>query len=138
MESPLENIKVIEWATMAAAPMAGRLLADWGAEVIHVEHPVSGDPWREWITFAGNELPPETKYSFWEHYNRNKRSLTLDLDQEKGREVLRKLIKGADIFITNRLPSTLKKYNVEYDSLKATESETHFRFPHRIRPEGSR
>ena len=118
MESPLENIKVIELATMAAAPMAGRLLADWGAEVIHVEHPVSGDPWREWITVAGNELPPGTKYSFWEHYNRNKRSITLDLDQEKGLEVLRKLIEGADVFITNRRPYALKKYNLEYDSLK--------------------
>ena len=118
MESPLENIKVIEWATMAAAPMAGRLLADWGAEVIHVEHPVSGDPWREWVTVDGNELPPGTKYSFWEHYNRNKRSITLDLDQEKGLEVLRKLIEGADVFITNRRPYALKKYNLEYESLK--------------------
>jgi crotonobetainyl-CoA:carnitine CoA-transferase CaiB-like acyl-CoA transferase len=118
MGSPLENIKVIELATMAAAPMAGRLLADWGAEVIHVEHPVSGDPWRTWITVAGNDLPPDTAYSFWEHYNRNKRSITLDLDQEKGLEVLRKLIAGADVFITNRRPYALKKYNLEYDSLK--------------------
>jgi len=118
MESPLDNIKVIEWATMAAAPMAGRLLADWGAEVIHVEHPVGGDPWRGWITYYGNELPPETAYSFWDHYNRNKKSITLDLDQENGLEVLRKLIEGADIFITNRRPYVLKKYNLEYDSLK--------------------
>jgi crotonobetainyl-CoA:carnitine CoA-transferase CaiB-like acyl-CoA transferase len=118
MFSPLEHIKVIEWATMAAAPMAGRFLADWGAEVIHVEHPVSGDPWRTWITFEGNELPPETAYSFWEHYNRNKKGLTLDLDQDKGLEVLRKLIEGADVFITNRRPYVLKKYNLEYDTLK--------------------
>jgi crotonobetainyl-CoA:carnitine CoA-transferase CaiB-like acyl-CoA transferase len=118
MQTPLENIKVIELATMAAAPMAGRLLADWGAEVIHVEHPVSGDPWRTWITVAGNELPPDTAYSFWEHYNRNKRSITLDLDQEKGLEVLRKLIEGADVFITNMRPYALKKYHLEYETLK--------------------
>jgi crotonobetainyl-CoA:carnitine CoA-transferase CaiB-like acyl-CoA transferase len=118
MDSPLENIRVIELATMAAAPMAGRLLADWGAEVIHVEHPVSGDPWRTWITVAGNDLPPETAYSFWEHYNRNKRSITLDLDQEKGLEVLRQLIKCADVFITNRRPYVLKKYHLEYETLK--------------------
>jgi crotonobetainyl-CoA:carnitine CoA-transferase CaiB-like acyl-CoA transferase len=118
MESPLKNIKVIELATMAAAPMAGRFLADWGAEVIHVEHPVSGDPWRNWITFAGSELPPDTAYSFWEHYNRNKKSITLDLDQEKGREVLGKLIMDADVFITNLRPYILKKYHLEYDLLK--------------------
>ena len=119
MGSPLENIKVVELATMAAAPMAGRLLADWGAEVIHIEHPVNGDPWRTWVTVAGNDLPPHIAYSFWEHYNRNKRSITLDLEQEKGLEVLHKLIEGADVFITNRRPYVLQKYHLEYDSLKA-------------------
>jgi len=118
MDSPLENIKVVELATMAAAPMAGRLLADWGADVIHVEHPVTGDPWRGWLTQSGTELPPETEYSFWENYNRNKKSVTLDLSQEKGLEVLHKLIEKADVFLTNKRPYALKKYNLEYDSLK--------------------
>jgi crotonobetainyl-CoA:carnitine CoA-transferase CaiB-like acyl-CoA transferase len=118
MKSPLENIKVIELANMAAAPMAGRLLADWGAEVIHVEHPVSGDPWRGWVTKDGDELPPKTKYAFWENYNRNKKGITLDLGQEKGLAVLHKLIAGADVFLTNRRPYALKKYNLEYDFLK--------------------
>jgi crotonobetainyl-CoA:carnitine CoA-transferase CaiB-like acyl-CoA transferase len=118
MLSPLENIKVIELANMAAAPMAGRFLADWGAEVIHVEHPFTEDPWRNWVTKDGIELPPKTKYAFWDNYNRNKKGITLDYSQEKGLEVLHKLIAGADVFITNRRPYALKKYNLEYDSLK--------------------
>ncbi|MBW2622082.1 MAG: CoA transferase [Deltaproteobacteria bacterium] len=118
MESPLEHIKVVELATMAAAPMAGRFLAEWGAEVIHVEHPVTGDPWRGWLTQAGNELPPETEYSFWENYNRNKKSVTLDMTQDKGMEAFLKLVEGADVFLTNRRPYALKKFNLEYDSLR--------------------
>lgn len=72
----LEGIRVVEVTTMAAAPMAGRLLGDWGAEVIHVEHPVTGDPWRGWLTLGGQEQPPERQYRWWENYNRNKRSMT--------------------------------------------------------------
>lgn len=117
MDSPLENIKIVELATMAAAPMAGRLLADWGAEVIHVEHPVSGDPWRNWLTQSGVEFPSRLSYHFWENYNRNKRSLTLDVSREKGLEILYKLIEEADVFLTNRRPYELKRYNLEYETL---------------------
>lgn len=117
MDSPLENIKVVELATMAAAPMAGRLLADWGADVIHVEHPVTGDPWRTWLTQGGLELPPKLSYHFWENYNRNKRSLTLDISQEKGLKVLYKLIEDADVFLTNRRPYELVKYHLKYEDL---------------------
>ncbi|MEE8399387.1 MAG: CoA transferase [Desulfobacterales bacterium] len=117
MVSPLGNIRVVELATMAAAPMAGRLLADWGADVIHVEHPVTGDPWRTWLTQGGVEFPPKLSYQFWENYNRNKKSLTLDISHEKGLEVLHKLIAGADVFITNRRPYELERYNLQYDTL---------------------
>lgn len=117
MVSALGNIRVVELATMAAAPMAGRLLADWGADVIHVEHPVTGDPWRTWLTQGGVEFPPKLSYHWWENYNRNKRSLSLDISQEKGIEVLHKLIAGADVFLTNRRPYELAKFSLEYDTL---------------------
>ena len=66
----LDGIKVVEVTTMAAAPMAGRLLGDWGAEVVRIEHPKTGDPWRGWLTQGGLELPAELQYHFWENYNR--------------------------------------------------------------------
>lgn len=117
MNGPLGNIKVVELATMAAMPMAGRLLADWGADVIHVEHPVTGDPWRTWLTQSGVEFPPKLSYHWWENYNRNKRSLTLDISHEKGQEVLYKLVEDADVFLTNRRPYELQRYDLEYETL---------------------
>jgi crotonobetainyl-CoA:carnitine CoA-transferase CaiB-like acyl-CoA transferase len=117
MSGPLENMKVVELATMAAVPMAGRLLADWGADVIHIEHPVTGDPWRTWLTQGGVELPDRLSYHWWENYNRNKRSLTLDISHEKGQEVLRKLIGEADVFLCNRRPYEIKRYKLDYETL---------------------
>jgi len=117
VKPPLGKMRIIELATMAAAPMAGRLLAEWGADVIHVEHPVTGDPWRTWLTQGGLELPPKLGYHWWEYYNRNKRSLALDISREKGMKVLTKLISDADVFITNRRPYELERYNLEYNAL---------------------
>jgi len=113
----LEGIRVVEVATMAAAPMAGRFLGDWGAEVIHVEDPVTGDPWRSWWTWGGLKPPPELEYGWVEHCDRNKKSVTLDLSQETGREILSKLVQSADIFLTNRRPFELEKFSLEYDTL---------------------
>ena len=113
----LDGIKVVEVTTMAAAPMAGRLLGDWGAEVIRVEHPETGDPWRGWLTQGGLELPPELQYHFWENYNRNKKSVTLNISQETGRKILYKLVEKADVFLTNRRPFELEKFSLEYDTL---------------------
>jgi len=117
MDAPLEHTRVVELATMAAAPMAGRLLADWGADVIHVEHPVTGDPWRTWLTQAGAEFPAKLSYHWWENYNRNKRSLALDISHEKGLSVLYRLVEKADVFLTNRRPYELKRYGLEYETL---------------------
>jgi len=115
----LGGIKVVEVATMAAVPMAGRLLGDWGADVVHVERLGTGDPWRGWLTGGGTveELPPEFHYHFWENYNRNKRSVAVDVSQEDGREIVYKLVKGADVFLTNMRPYELEKFKMEYDTL---------------------
>jgi len=118
MGAILEDIKVVEITSMAAAPMAARLLADWGADVIHIEHPQAGDPWRTWIKKPDGSLyPPEVSYHYWEHYNRNKRSLTLDVSSERGKEVLLRLLKNADVFITNRRPVDLKRFGLDYRTL---------------------
>jgi len=117
MQAPLKDIKIVELATMAAVPMTGRLLSEWGAEVIHIEHPVTGDPWRGWMTQSGNEFPAKLEYHFWENYNRNKKSLTLDISQPKGQEILRQLVKEADVFTTNRRPYEIEKYDLGYETL---------------------
>jgi len=119
MALALEGIKVVEVTTMAAAPMAGRLLGEWGAEVIHIEHPVTGDPWRGWLTLGGAEIGPKLQYHFWENYARNKRSLSLNIGHEKGKAILRRLLEGADVFITNRRPAELKRLNLEYEDVCA-------------------
>jgi len=102
MTLALEGIRVIEVAQAAAAPMGGRFLADWGADVIHVEHPIKGDLTRAFLrmTKGGHSQPSKVGYMM-ENYNRNKKSFTLDHSKENSREIMRKLIEKADVFITN-------------------------------------
>ena len=122
MSTALKGIKVIEVAQWAAAPMGGRLLADLGADVIHVENPVTGDAFRFFQTTpdnpnaAGRGVPSHVNYN-WELYNINKRGITLDLGSEEGREVIYKLVEEADVFISNLRPFELEKFQLEYETL---------------------
>lgn len=122
MTLALEGIKVIEVATMAAAPMAGRLLGDWGADIIHIEHPLRGDPWRTWLTNNGIPLTPAASCLYWENYARNKKSMTLDISQPRGQEVLLKLTEDADVFLTNMRPYEIAKFNIGYETISRTNS----------------
>lgn len=108
----LEGIKVVEVAQWVAAPGAGALLADWGADVVHIEHPVTGDSMRGLSNVGGLAVD-----WLFELDNRNKRSMTLDISKKEGQLVLYKLLEGADIFITSLRPSELKRYNLEYSVL---------------------
>jgi len=83
MSLALEGIKVVELAQLAAAPMAGRLLADLGAEVIHIEHPIRGDIWRSIMAQQGDSSNVNWN---WENYSRNKKSMTVDVFKEGGEE----------------------------------------------------
>jgi len=115
----LEGIKVIETATIAAAPMAGRLLADWGADVIHVENTVGGDRWRVFQSGQGGGttgIPSSINYN-WENYDRNKRSMTLDLSRETGLKILNKMLEKADVFLLNFRPREVEKFKLEYETL---------------------
>lgn len=122
MTKALEGIKIIEIAQWAAAPMGGRLLADLGADVIHVENPVTGDAYRYFQSTpdnpltAGRGVPSRINYN-WELYNINKRGVTLDLASDQGREIIHKLIEQADVFISNLRPYELEKFQLEYDTL---------------------
>src|SRR4030043_2157928 len=108
----LEGIKVVEVTQWVAAPAAGALLADWGAEVIHIEHPVRGDSMRGLSNVGGMGVD-----WLFELDNRNKKSVTLDISKKEGQAVLYRLLGGADVFITSLRPSDLVRYNMEYPVL---------------------
>ena len=127
MGKPLEGIKVIEVAMWAFVPVAGGMLSDMGATVIKVEPP-TGDPIRGLRTGL-TENEPALDYS-WESYNRGKRSITLDLKQESGREVLYRLLEDADVLLTNLLPRARKAMKMDAETLQA-------RFPKLIYATGS-
>ncbi len=118
MALALEGIKVIDVSQVMAAPIAARHLADFGAEVIHVENPVTGDAWRTYQAGQGGAVgvPSDINYN-WESLNRNKRGLALDLSQERSREIVYKLVEKADIFVTNLRFWEKEKFGLEYDTL---------------------
>ncbi len=119
MALALEGIKVVDVSQVAAVPMATQHLADFGAGVIHVEHPVRGDYMRE-LQFAFSNPVPAVASDInyvWENYNRNKRDITLDLTQEDGQKVVRTLAEKADVFVSNLRPFELERYDLEYDNL---------------------
>lgn len=119
MDRPLEGIKIVEVAMWAFVPAAGGLLSDLGADVIKIE-PTSGDPLRGLqIGGMGGDGPGRRIDFSWESYNRGKRSVTLDLKQEAGREVLTRLLEGADVFLTNLLPRARKSMRIDADSIRS-------------------
>lgn len=111
MASPLEGIRVIEMGQLIAGPMAGRMLAEFGADVIKIEPPGKGDPLRKW------RMLHEGTSVWWAAQSRNKRSLTLDLRQEEGQNIARSLVKDADVLIENFRPGTLEKWGLSWEKL---------------------
>lgn len=121
MAMALEGIKVIDVSQVAAVPMAARHLGDFGADVVHVENPATGDSWRYYQAGQGpgnNGVPSKINYN-WENFNRNKRSMTLDLSKEGGQKVIHKMVTQADVFLTNLRPFERERFCVTYDTLKA-------------------
>jgi len=111
----LEGLKIIEFASYIAAPGAGGIMTDWGAEVIKIEQP-GGDPIRGFFDSIGSD---QSANPVFELDNRGKRSVVLDTSKPAGREALVRLIKDADVFLTNVRPAALKRARLDYDSLKA-------------------
>ncbi|OES44587.1 carnitine dehydratase [Domibacillus iocasae] len=108
----LEGLKVLEMGQLIAGPSAARLFAEFGAEVIKVENPKNGDPIRNWrIVENGTSL-------WWYVQARNKKSITLDLRQPEGQEMVHRLAEEVDIIIENFRPGTLEKWGIGYEQLK--------------------
>ncbi|RIJ28271.1 CaiB/BaiF CoA transferase family protein [Henriciella mobilis] len=111
----LEGIRVIEYATYMAAPGAGSILSDWGAEVIKVEPP-GGDPIRKFFATLGTDYQDNPVFDF---DNRGKKSIAIDTRTDEGNALLRELAKDADVFLTNVRPGGLERSGLGYEQLKA-------------------
>lgn len=113
-QRPLDGIKVLELGQLLAGPFTGTQLAYFGAEVIKVETPVGGDPIRGWrVVQEGTSL-------WWYSIGRNKKSITLDLNTEKGRELVLELIKQSDVLIENFRPGKMESWGLGPEDLKKT------------------
>ena len=113
----LRGIRLIEVADWGFVPSAATVLGDWGADIIKIEHPVRGDPMRGLIT--SGLVPGARGVNFFvEQLSRNKRSVGVDLNQPAGREILSRLVRTADIFLTNFLPDARQRLAITYDDLR--------------------
>jgi formyl-CoA transferase len=110
---PLTGLRVLDIATMIAAPFSAALLADCGAEVIKVELPGHGDALRNVAPMAHN------RSLYWSVLGRNKYSVTLDLRSPRGRELFLELVKHSDVVLENFRPGTLERWQLDYDALEA-------------------
>lgn len=111
-DAPLAGIRVLDIATFVAAPFCGTVLSDFGAEVIKIEQPGSGDPLRRFGT------PSECGDTYvWLSEARNKKSVTLDLRTDRGASLFRELVRKSDVVLENFRPGTLEKWGLGFDAL---------------------
>lgn len=109
----LQGLKVVEMGQLIAGPFAGKTLGEFGADVIKIEAPGSGDPLRSWrLQLDGTSV-------WWQVQSRNKRSVALDLRNTEGQDIARQLIAQADILIENFKPGTLENWGMSYEALSA-------------------
>ncbi|BBY78296.1 CoA transferase [Mycolicibacterium parafortuitum] len=114
----MEGVRVLEVAQFTFVPAAGAILADWGADVIKVEHPVRGDTQRGFINMGGFQLDPN-RHPLIEHPNRGKRSVGIDVSTPEGQEVLYEIAKTADVFLTNYMPQARQKNKFDIEHIRA-------------------
>jgi len=118
----MEGVRILEVAQFTFVPAAGAVLADWGADVIKVEHPVTGDAQRGLLQVGGRDNRGDINF-LMEHANRGKRSIGLDLKNPEGREVLDELIRSSDVFLTNFLPGPRAKMKIDVEDVRAINPE---------------
>jgi crotonobetainyl-CoA:carnitine CoA-transferase CaiB-like acyl-CoA transferase len=111
---PLRGIRVVDLTRILAGPYATMILGDYGADVVKVEHPNGGDDTRRW----GPPWVPGGASAYFTAVNRNKRSCTLDFKRDEGREILWRLVEGADVLISNFRPGVLARLGFDYQSAR--------------------
>jgi len=118
MSKPLDGIRVLEVAMYGFVPSAGAVLAEWGADVVKVEHAVTGDPQRGLRQTGLLRVEGDPNPNI-EHANRGKRSIGLDMSVPEGREVLLELARRADVFLTSFLPGHREKFGIDVEDVRA-------------------
>jgi crotonobetainyl-CoA:carnitine CoA-transferase CaiB-like acyl-CoA transferase len=118
MAKVMQGVRVLEVAQFTFVPAAGGILADWGADVIKVEHPARGDTQRGFINMGGVAVERD-RNPLIEHPNRGKRSVGVDVSTPGGQEVIYELAKTADVFLTNYLPKIRQKNKIDLDHIRA-------------------
>lgn len=117
MSQVMKGVRVLEVAQFTFVPAAGAILADWGADVIKIEHPTRGDTQRGFVKMGGIETDPN-RCPFVEHPNRGKRSVGVDISKPEGMEVIYELAKTADVFLTNYLPRQRQKMGFDIEHIR--------------------
>ncbi|SSW67434.1 CaiB/BaiF CoA transferase family protein [Achromobacter agilis] len=118
LDLPLEGVRVLDLSRVFAGPLCGQVLADFGAEVVKVEHPVRGDDTRDWGMRIG-----KTETTYYNSMNRNKRSITLDLQSREGVEIVYRLLPQFDVVIHNFKSGGAEKLGLGYQQLKALKPD---------------
>jgi crotonobetainyl-CoA:carnitine CoA-transferase CaiB-like acyl-CoA transferase len=114
---PLSGIKVVEMGIFVAGPATAAVLGDWGADVVKIENPAGGDPIRALMALGLVPVEPEINPAL-ELDNRNKRSITIDVQKPEGRELVLRLIRDADVFVSNLRQDALKRAGLSYDDME--------------------
>lgn len=117
MTKVLEGVRILEVAQFTFVPAAGAVLADWGADVIKIEHPVRGDTQRGFVNVAGVKVNPN-RNTLMEHPNRGKRSVGIDISTQEGKELIYEIAKTADVFLTNYLPAARQKLGIDIEHIR--------------------
>ncbi|BBZ00015.1 CoA transferase [Mycolicibacterium fallax] len=122
MYKPMQGIRVLEVAQFTFVPAAGAILADWGADVIKIEHPVRGDTQRGFVNMGGFAMDPN-RHPLIEHPNRGKRSVGVDVSTPGGQQVLYEIARTADVFLTNYLPAQRQRHKFDLEHIRAVNPD---------------
>lgn len=118
MVKVMQGFRVLEVAQFTFVPAAGAILADWGADVIKVEHPLRGDTQRGFLNMGGIQVNPD-RHPLMEHPNRGKRSVGIDVSTPGGQEVIYELAKTSDVFLTNYKPAQRQAHKFDVEHIRA-------------------
>lgn len=118
MTQVMKGIRILEVAQFTFVPAAGAVLADWGADVIKIEHPQRGDTQRGFVNLGGQKVDPN-RHTLIEHPNRGKRSVGLDVSKPEGQALLYEIAKTSDVFLTNYLPAARQKNKFDFEHIRA-------------------
>ncbi|MGZ4785967.1 MAG: CoA transferase, partial [Acidimicrobiales bacterium] len=117
MTAPLDGVRVLEVASHVFVPMAGAVLSEWGAQVIKVEHPETGDPYRGLATLGLHNVHDGVD-PFFQSANRGKRSVGIDLKHDEGRRLLSRLVEQTDVFLTNLRPDARRRLQIDVADIR--------------------